>query len=231
MKRRILDFFSKSWAVMKRVYQRAGFYLILAGCLAVVGVSAHALRNRPPYVPEAPSARQADSQSEFAQRLASVTLPPASSTPTPSPSPVPSPSPTPGPALIWPVQGELLTGFSEDALVYSETMGQWQAHAGVDIAAALGQVVAAPAAGTVTECLEDMLMGYTVVIRHDSGYESRLSNLASLNAVSVGDRVRQGDTVGSVGQSALSEEKLAPHLHYELTLNGAQIDPARVIKG
>ena len=48
MKRRILDFLSKSWAVMKRVYQRAGFYLILAGCLAVVGVSAHALRNRPP---------------------------------------------------------------------------------------------------------------------------------------------------------------------------------------
>lgn len=225
---------SRLWTGIKRLYQRAGFYMLLAGCLAVVGISAHALRSRPPYVPR--PMQQADSQKGFAQRLSEAAVPTALPTalptafPTASPTALPSPSPVPV-DFVWPVEGEQIGEFSRDGLTYSETLGQWQTHNGVDIAAAAGQVVAAPAAGTVTECRVDLLLGNTVVIRHSAGYESQLSNLSSLNAVSEGQRVEKGAVIGSVGQSALGEAALGPHLHYELRQNGQLIDPAQVSGG
>lgn len=66
---------SRLWTGIKRLYQRAGFYMLLAGCLAVVGISAHALRSRPPYVPR--PMQQADSQKGFAQRLSEAAVPTA----------------------------------------------------------------------------------------------------------------------------------------------------------
>lgn len=143
--------------------------------------------------------------------------------------PAPSPEPTPEPvAFAWPLEGEIIGAFSPEALVWSETLGQWQAHPGIDIAAAAGEAVAVCADGTVTDAWLDPLWGNVVEITHREGYVSAYANLNSLNMVSVGDEVALGQVIGAVGNSADCESELPWHLHFELRKDGAPVDGTKV---
>ncbi|MCD8004722.1 MAG: M23 family metallopeptidase [Oscillospiraceae bacterium] len=128
-------------------------------------------------------------------------------------------------SFVWPVSGEILTDFSVETLAYDVTMGDWRVHSGVDIAAALGTQVCAIAAGTVERVVQDEMMGVTVVVDHGDGLTSTYCNLAEELAVTVGDQVQAGDALGSVGSTALAESALEPHLHLEVALNQATVNP------
>lgn len=127
--------------------------------------------------------------------------------------------------FTWPVRGEVLRPHAVETLRYDQTMGDWRVHDGVDIAADLGTQVRAPAGGTVSDFYTDDLMGTTVVILHADGVMSTCSNLAAVPTVEIGDPVRTGDVIGSVGQSAIAESAEAPHLHLSMTKNGESVDP------
>lgn len=128
-------------------------------------------------------------------------------------------------AFVWPVVGEIEMPYAVSYLVYDNTMGDWRAHDGLDIAAALGDRVLAAAAGTVAEVYEDPLYGTTVVIDHGDGLTSTYCNLAGTPTVAVGDKVLCGDTIGSVGDTAKCESALTTHLHFAMSLNGETVDP------
>lgn len=135
------------------------------------------------------------------------------------------------PALIVnPLVGETVAAFSMDELQYSETMGDWRTHDGVDLAAEPGTPVCAACAGTVMDVRDDDLMGTTVVLSHDGGYDTIYSNLQSVPTVEVGDYVTAGQIIGSVGKTALSETALSPHLHFSVTKDGEFIDPLEYLK-
>lgn len=95
----------------------------------------------------------------------------------------------------------------------------------MDIAASAGTTVMAPAGGTVSDLYTDDLMGTTVVILHADGVMSTCSNLAAVPTVEIGDTVRTGDVIGSVGTSAIAESEEAAHLHLSMTRNGVSVDP------
>jgi murein DD-endopeptidase MepM/ murein hydrolase activator NlpD len=61
-----------------------------------------------------------------------------------------------------------------------------------------------------------------VIIDHGFGYQTVYAHLDKFN-VRVGQKVRRGDIIGFVGSSGLST---APHLHYEVLLNGRYVNPA-----
>ena len=63
--------------------------------------------------------------------------------------------------------------------------------------------------------------GQTVVIDHGNGYETSYSHLSKIN-VRKGQTVRRGDIIALSGDTGLS---LAPHLHYEVRLDGMRVDP------
>jgi len=127
--------------------------------------------------------------------------------------------------IVDPLKGETLAVFSVDALSYNETLGDWRTHDGVDIAAELGTHVLAACAGTVSTIADDDLMGTTVTITHDGGYETVYANLQSVPTVAVGDSVSAGQTIGSVGDTAISESTMRPHLHFAVYKGGVPYDP------
>ena len=135
------------------------------------------------------------------------------------------------PTYLSPLSGVVCAKHDTDTLVVSPTMNDWRIHTGIDIAASAGDAVCASADGTVKEIWEDVMMGTCVSIDHGDGVISIYSNLAEeLPAgLAAGKSVKAGDTIGAVGESALSELAGEPHLHFEMTKNGAQVDPLSLL--
>ena len=140
-------------------------------------------------------------------------------------------TPTPGnpqkglTATASPLSGEKVVDYAMDCLTYNPTTRDWRTHDGIDIAADAGTAVCAAADGTVYTVYDDDTMGKTVVIRHEDGYTTRYSCLAEEVSVKPGDQVKMGDTIGTVGETALLEAAIGHHLHFSVTCNDKSIDP------
>ena len=130
---------------------------------------------------------------------------------------------------VWPVSGERIAPYSMQELSFNQTTQDWRTHDGMDLAALAGEPVRAACTGTVTAVYDDEFFGTTVVLSHPEGYETIYANLAAMPAVSAGMRVTAGDTIGSVGESALLESASASHLHFAVRQNGESVDPVRFI--
>jgi len=127
--------------------------------------------------------------------------------------------------FIMPVYGPIIYDYSMDKLAYSVTLNDWRTHKGLDIAAARGTAVKAVAAGVVIDVYEDPKQGFTVVIDHENGFKTVYSNLASGDIVVPNQIVEQGETIGAVGDTALYEIALEPHLHFEVIKDDKVVDP------
>ena len=126
---------------------------------------------------------------------------------------------------VFPVEGEIISVFSMDALTYNQTTRDWRVHNGVDFAAEEGTQVAAAADGEVYSVYEDETMGHTVIIRHGEGYTTRYASLDAQILVQPGDTVTAGQAIGCVGQSALLESAVGSHLHFSVSCDGEEVDP------
>lgn len=127
---------------------------------------------------------------------------------------------------IWPTSSHYIT--SPFGGRNTGIQGASTNHKGIDIGRVYysSQVVAVKA-GTVIISTYNSARGNYVVISHGSGNTSLYQHLSS-RAVSVGDVVKQGQAIGVTGASGISS---GPHLHFELTENGVQIDPLRYLTG
>jgi len=132
--------------------------------------------------------------------------------------------------IVPPVEGEILTAFSVDQLVYNPTLEDWRIHDGIDISAEEGAPVLAAASGTVLAVSEDPLMGITVVLEHKDGYQSTYANLKPEPAVEAGHAVAAGQIIGAVGTSAAAEAAQAPHLHFSVSREGDVVNPEEFLK-
>lgn len=132
--------------------------------------------------------------------------------------------------IVSPLSGETVAAFSMDELAYSETLADWRTHDGIDIKADAGTQVLAASSGTVLSVADDDLMGTTVVIAHDGGYETTYSNLQSVPTVAPEQYVSAGQVIGAVGATSLAEASMAPHLHFSVTKDGEIIDPQEFLK-
>ena len=94
-------------------------------------------------------------------------------------------------------------------------------HKGIDIGASMGAQVIAAAAGKVTTVSYNSARGYFIVVDHGSGYVTLYQHL-SRQDVKVGDMVKAGQQIGAVGETGIST---APHLHFEIQVNGTPVDP------
>jgi murein DD-endopeptidase MepM/ murein hydrolase activator NlpD len=96
-------------------------------------------------------------------------------------------------------------------------------HRGVDIAAAWGAPIVAPAAGLVVAAGFEPGFGEVVLIDHGYGVVTRYAHCSQI-LVRAGQIVPRGHPVALVGDSGLAT---GPHLHYEVLVDGRQVDPAR----
>jgi murein DD-endopeptidase MepM/ murein hydrolase activator NlpD len=126
--------------------------------------------------------------------------------------------------FLWPVQGRISGRFGNQR-VYNGTPKS--PHSGMDIAAANGTPVKAPAAGIVTFAAPDLyLTGGTVLIDHGAGVSSNFLHLSRID-VKVGDRVAQGQVFGAVGAAGRAT---GPHLHWGMNWFGVRVDPLLVLE-
>ena len=136
----------------------------------------------------------------------------------------------PDPTFAKPVEGEITTEFAKDNLVYSNTLQEWVTHNGIDIKAEKTTVVKASAEGTIKSIKNDPRYGITVVIEHVNGYTSVYSNLLTAEFVKEGEKVKQGQTIGTVGNTATFEIADETHLHFEILKDNEYVDPNLYIK-
>lgn len=95
-------------------------------------------------------------------------------------------------------------------------------HSGLDFAVPAGTPVKAPAAGRVTLVGDYFFNGKTVFIDHGQGFVSMFCHLSAID-VKAGDEVARGAVVGRVGATGRAT---GPHLHWNVSLNDARVDPA-----
>lgn len=125
---------------------------------------------------------------------------------------------------------DILREYAKDNLVYSETLKEWITHLGIDIKAEKATIVKAAAEGTVKSIKNDPRYGLTIIIEHSKGYQTLYANLLTTEFVSEGEKVKAGQTIGTVGDTAVYEVVDEPHLHFEIIKNGENINPTELIK-
>jgi murein DD-endopeptidase MepM/ murein hydrolase activator NlpD len=117
--------------------------------------------------------------------------------------------------LRWPAaRAGISQGFGENG------------HTGIDIMGNTGDAVVAAAAGLVTVALQsDVGYGWRVEVDHGVGFSSLYGHLSAI-AVQAGDRVAQGQRIGSVGSTGVAT---GPHLHFEVRQRGFPTDPLALL--
>lgn len=100
-----------------------------------------------------------------------------------------------------------------------------RAHLGLDFGAAYGAPIRSVGRGTVTHAGRSGGYGNLIEIRHSGSTTTRYAHLSGYaRGIHAGAHVEQGDIIGYVGASGLAT---APHLHYELRINGRAVNPVR----
>ena len=198
-----------------------GYYIALVLCAAAIGITSYVYS----------SGREDDAVQTANTPLAITEAAERPTAGTAATAPAETAAPTAGRlATQAPVQGEVLSGYAMEVLSYNQTTRDWRVHNGVDFAAAAGTAVTAAADGEVYTVYEDDQMGMTVVIRHEGGYTTRYSSLGADVAVSAGQPVSMGQTIGTVGTSALMENALGDHVHFTVTKDDEPVDPMEFLQ-
>ena len=123
---------------------------------------------------------------------------------------------------IWPIDGRLMSSFGRRSDPFS---GEGAYHSGVDISAPTGTPVKAAADGLVTYAQYFGGYGRLVVITHNNGMQTCYGHLSKFDVIA-GQEIRQGEVLGRVGTSG---RVAAPHLHYEVRVGDAPVNPYRFL--
>ena len=118
-----------------------------------------------------------------------------------------------------PADGVITTEFGSERSVNGGPIGS--PHSGTDIANALGTPVIVSAPGRVAWAGDMPIRGRSVIVDHGAGVLSGYHHLEAVG-VSAGDVVEAGQVIGAIGSSGLST---GPHLHWEITVWGVNVDP------
>lgn len=123
------------------------------------------------------------------------------------------------PTYIKPLSGGRMTsGFGPRPRPVS---GASTNHRGIDWATPIGTSIYASSGGTVVKAGWGSGYGYVIYINHPDGRQTRYGHLSNIY-VSVGQYVSQGQVIAASGNTGRSS---GPHLHFEILVNGVQVNP------
>lgn len=131
------------------------------------------------------------------------------------------------PVFSLPAEGALGKEHDPSVQVFSNTLGEWRVHLGIDIMTNVSAPVYAAAGGKISQISDDPLWGKCVWIEHTgdavSVYRGLSDELAA--GIEVGAKVDEGCLIGAVGEGGILELADEPHLHFEMKVGGADVDP------
>jgi murein DD-endopeptidase MepM/ murein hydrolase activator NlpD len=118
----------------------------------------------------------------------------------------------------WPVRGPVNSDYGQRRSPWAPNS---EFHSGIDIGAAIGTSVKAPAPGVVVFAGQHPEFGVTLILDHGNDTKSLYGHLSKVN-VAVDQQVQRGDTVAFTGNTGRSS---GPHLHYEIQVKGQPVNP------
>jgi murein DD-endopeptidase MepM/ murein hydrolase activator NlpD len=124
---------------------------------------------------------------------------------------------------LWPVEGMLTGSYGNRIDPFTGEGGEF--HSGVDLSAPIGTPVRATADGVVVFAQMDGGYGRLIGVDHGGGTVTYYGHLSKF-FVTVGQEVRRGEKIGAVGNTG---RVTAPHLHYEVRVNGTPMNPYRYL--
>jgi murein DD-endopeptidase MepM/ murein hydrolase activator NlpD len=119
---------------------------------------------------------------------------------------------------------DILRDYSNGEIVYIPTLDDWRTHDGVDFGGALGNEIIAIQDGTVKSVTNDELWGVVVEIDHGNGLVARYCGFDKDSCPKNGAKVKRDAVIGKLGEIPC-EAIDAPHLHFEVRVNGKVVDP------
>jgi len=126
--------------------------------------------------------------------------------------------------FIMPVEGIISGVYGSQRILNGKP--KWP-HYGIDIAAKQGTIIKSSGAGVVTMAEDDLYYtGGTIIMDHGHGISTIYSHLENI-LVSVGDKINQGDVIGTVGSTGRST---GPHLDFRVNWFQTRLDPMSVLK-
>ena len=162
-----------------------------------------------------------------------------------TPAPVTTPAPTDRPvineqpddteagkkntdfSIVLPFEKKkVITAYSEDKPIYSDTLDEWSCHTGLDFACEEGAGVAAAANGIVKSITNDGVYGTSVLICHTDDYYTLYCGVKDVS-VTVDELVAQGQSIGAAAGNIPGEAHMACHIHFEVIKDGLCVDPNR----
>lgn len=204
-----------------------GFYIVLAVCMAVIGVAAYSAMEAT--VPDTVQEESGGDKQEGAV-IPSVPVTPEVSEDLPLTYDQPEDSSAAEvdteeetPYFTEPISGTVTKEFSNTALLYSETFKDMRIHTGADITPDMSTVVVAAYSGTVKSVEEDTVYGTVITVDHGDGVVLKYCGVKNVTVQS-GDIVDAGEIIAEIGTVA-NECADKDHLHLELILNGEYTDP------
>lgn len=131
------------------------------------------------------------------------------------------------PTLSLPAEGILGKEHDPTVQVFSNTLGEWRVHLGIDIMTEASAPVYAAAKGKIKQISDDPLWGKCIWIEHDGDAVSIYRGLDDTLAdgIKVGTSVSEGTLIGAVGEGGVLELADEPHLHFEMKVGGENVDP------
>ena len=131
------------------------------------------------------------------------------------------------PLFSLPAEGTLGKEHDPTVQVFSNTLGEWRVHLGIDILTNVSAPVYAAAGGKISQISDDPLWGKCVWIEHDGDAVSVYRGLSDelADGIEVGAKVDEGRLLGAVGEGGILELADEPHLHFEMKVGGQDVDP------
>lgn len=128
-----------------------------------------------------------------------------------------------GQLFVRPARGRITSGYGYRNDPFT---GLRKFHNGIDIANQRGTPVVAAMSGTVAKAGYNGNYGRYLILRHAEGFQTLYAHLDKA-LVTVGDRIRQGQQVGEMGNTGYSNQD---HLHFSIFLNGSHVDPSEHLR-
>lgn len=120
--------------------------------------------------------------------------------------------------------------YSDKEPSYSKTLDVWEVHKGLDVSADNGQEIKSLFDGTVVDVFNNDKYGMSVKVSYDNDVVVIYSNLDKNVLVKKEDKVKQGQSLGKVGNSSAVESEEEVHVHVQAFKGAESIDPMSLIK-
>ena len=125
--------------------------------------------------------------------------------------------------------GAVMKSYTDSTVVFSNTLGIYTGHLGIDFTGVEGANVIAVYKGVVKEIYTSYLQGTTIKIDHGNGLVTVYNSIEPIETLKVGDSVEAGTVIGTISTNNKQEYKDGAHLHFEVWENGVNVNPNKYL--